>query len=104
LNSLMDDLAIWRRAITPQEANAIYTSGLSGRDLTGADKVSTGPIAQALATPGNLQFNWTPFSGSRLQTSTNLIDWVDVPGTVGTGAITIPIADSKAFFRLYQPN
>lgn len=36
LNVFMDDMGIWRRALTPQEASSIHTKGRQGQDLTTA--------------------------------------------------------------------
>ncbi|HVV74163.1 MAG TPA: immunoglobulin domain-containing protein, partial [Verrucomicrobiae bacterium] len=41
-NALIDDVGIWRRALSPQEAAAIYTSGQAGKDLSQV-VVSTAP-------------------------------------------------------------
>ncbi|HYG36100.1 MAG TPA: LamG-like jellyroll fold domain-containing protein, partial [Clostridia bacterium] len=36
IDMLMDDVGVWRRVITPQEVEAIYNAGLSGKDVTQA--------------------------------------------------------------------
>src|SRR5262249_14302017 len=35
-NALIDDVGIWRRALSAQEASAIYTAGQAGKDLSQA--------------------------------------------------------------------
>jgi len=50
----------------------------------------------------HLTLGWLPGVKVRLQSSTNLTDWVDVPGTQGEGAVSIPVAGTK-FFRLIGP-
>jgi hypothetical protein len=43
LDAYIDDFGVWRRALTAQEALAIYTAGLSGKDLTQAAVVGKVP-------------------------------------------------------------
>lgn len=106
-DAMIDDLGIWRRALTPQEAIAVAAFGKQGKDLTQAIAVipTLGMITFTPNGSGGLNFNWTTSTGVRLQSTTSLTtpSWQDVPNTTGTGSITIPIGTGNEFFRLFQP-
>lgn len=56
----IDDVAIWRRIVTPQEVASIYTQGLKGQDVTTATgkpvvlppSIATQPISQTASVGG----------------------------------------------------
>jgi len=103
----IDDLGIWRRALTPEEVLAINAAGLQGEDLTQAVAVmpTLGTVIYA-PSGGNLNLTWTPGAGIRLQRATSLaspVDWQDVPGTEGSGAYQATIGPADEFFRLFRP-
>jgi hypothetical protein len=52
-NALMDDLGIWRRALTPQEAVAIYHASFFGNDLANANVGGPVPLPQITQQPTN---------------------------------------------------
>jgi hypothetical protein len=68
------------------------------------------PTLSAQLEAGSLQLSW-PTSGWLLQTQTNALtvglssNWVDVPGSTSSNAITIPIdpVNGSVFFRLVTP-
>jgi len=106
-NALIDDVGIWRRALTPEEATAIYTAGNAGQHLQQVVVVpgtNLGAV-QVARVGGNVQFAWSGGTGIRLQKSTTLAQgsWSDVPGTLGANSYSEPATNSAAHFRLYKP-
>ncbi len=108
IDGLMDDVGIWRRVLTPQEAAAIFSAGQSGKDLSQAvvgGSPTLGTITAAVTGSGSsITFNWTGGTGIKLQTTASLAapNWQDVPGTTGSSSIIIPIGPGNAFYRLIQ--
>jgi hypothetical protein len=106
-NALIDDLGIWTRALSPQEAASIYTSGQAGKDLSQV-VVGTTPSKVTISfhtSGGNLVLTWPGAPTVKLQTTTNLSSpsWTDVPGTLGASTYSAPLNGGKeAFFRLSQ--
>jgi hypothetical protein len=103
-NGLMDDVGIWRRALSAQEALAIYSAGQAGRDLSQAvQPVSISPLAITQA-GSNVSLTWVGSPSVKLQqtTSLNPANWTDVTGTLGASSATISITNQAAFFRLTQ--
>jgi hypothetical protein len=102
-NALIDDVGIWRRALTSQEAVAVYSAGNAGQDLQQAAAASLGLLQVNLA-GGNAEFNWIGGAGIRLQrtVSLNPVSWADVAGTVGLSAYSQP-ATNSAYYRLHKP-
>ena len=103
-NGLIDDVGIWRRALSAQEALAIYTTGQAGHDLSQATQPeAVGPLA-ITQTGGSLNLTWTASPTFKLQKTISLYPaiWTDVPGTLGTGSATLPMTNQSAFFRLSQ--
>jgi hypothetical protein len=103
----IDDLGIWRRALTPEEVQAVAAAGLEGKNLTQAVAV-TPTLGSVIYAPsgGNLNLNWTPGTGIRLQRATSLtppVDWQDVPGTEGVGSYQATIGSADEYFRLFRP-
>ena len=106
VDMLVDDLGIWHRVVTPQEATAIYVAGQAGKDLSQA-QVSTGPTQPTVTVAvsgASLKFTWQGSSTGRLQQTTSLspANWTDVSGTMGASSATVPIGGSAAFFRIKQ--
>jgi hypothetical protein len=106
-NALLDDLGIWRRALSGQEASAIYTAGQSGKDLAQASVTGTIPTKvtiSATLSGSSLLLTWPSNPLVKLQQTGTLTSptWADVPGTLGAGSATIPIVGTAAFFRLSQ--
>lgn len=100
-NALMDDVGIWRRALSPQEALGIYTSGQGAKDLSQAVAVEKLLISRS---GNNVIISWPGNAVLKLQKSISLSPqaWVDVSGTLGANTVTIPITNSTSFFRLTQ--
>ncbi|MCS7337877.1 MAG: hypothetical protein NZ739_06515, partial [Verrucomicrobiae bacterium] len=61
-----------------------------------------GSIAIASVATNHITLNWVPGPKVRLQNSTDLSSWADVPNTQGEGSATLPITGQK-FFRLIGP-
>lgn len=104
-NGMIDDLGIWRRALSPQEALAIYTAGQAGQDISQvAQPASAGPITLTYS-GGNANFTWIGYSGLRLQKATNLspANWADITATIGASAYAEPATNGAAYYRLYKP-
>ncbi len=106
IGAKLDDLGIWRRALTPGEAAGIYAAGQAGKDLTQA-QVSTTPSAPTLTVTlvGNsLKIDWQSSSTGRLQTTSSLNPavWTDVSGTTGASTATVSITSVSSFFRVKQ--
>ena len=104
-NALIDDVGIWRRAVSPQEAAAIYKAGQAGLDLSQAVSATLGNLRVSLA--GTIvSFTWAGATGVRLQrtTSLNPASWADVAGTVGNSSYSESASSfTKAYYRLYKP-
>jgi hypothetical protein len=106
IGAKLDDLGIWRRALTAGEAAGIYAAGQAGKDLTQA-QVSASPSAPTLTVTlvGNsLKIDWQGSTTGRLQTTTSLNPavWADVPGTTGASTATVSITSASSFFRVKQ--
>jgi hypothetical protein len=101
----MDDLGIWRRTLTPQEAGAIYAAGQGGNNLTtatlGGSEIA---ISSVVRDGNNITITWTGAPGVALQTTVNLenANWQDVSGTAGASSSTQTVTGNSAFFRLIQ--
>ncbi len=96
-----DDLAIWRRVLTPQEVAAIYEAGQSGKDLSTV--VVSGPSdAGTLAvrlTGGKVVLSWD--SGATLQAAEAVTGpWTDVAGA--TSPYQADPTGAARFYRLKQ--
>jgi hypothetical protein len=73
-NALIDDVGIWRRALTPQEAAGIYIKGLAGQDLSTASaglasppSIPAQPQSETISVGGDVTFSvgvsgTTPFT------------------------------------------
>jgi hypothetical protein len=101
IDALIDDVGIWRRAITANEAKGIYTAGLAHHDLSTA--AAEERISYTVS-GGVLHLTWPASSTLKLQkaTSLNPAVWVDVPGTLGAGSANVTITAGSAFFKLAQ--
>jgi hypothetical protein len=108
INAKIDDLGIWRRALTPKEAAAIFAAGQSGEDLTKAvvgASTGGGTTLSATVSGGNLILTWQGSATVELETTPSLSPeaWTPVPGTLGASSASIPLnASASAFFRLVQ--
>ena len=100
-NALLDDVGIWRRALSSQEAAGIYNAGQSGKNI--AQAVSARKLSFSIS-GSNLVITWTGSPALKLQSSPTLspATWTDVPGTLGASIATVPITGSASFFKLAQ--
>ena len=101
LVALLDDLGIWRRAITANEVAGIYSAGNQGRNLSQA---ITPQLLIVRVVGSNLVLTWAANPVLKLRQTTTLSPaaWADVPGTLGAGSATVPLTGPSAFFRLSQ--
>lgn len=100
MTAFMDDLGIWRRAITASEVASIYSSGLNGKDLSQASLSSQLNI---IVRNGVAYLTWGGSGTVKLQTATSLnpANWTDVPNTLGASSASVSVSGT-AFFRLSQ--
>ncbi|MFO1513694.1 MAG: LamG-like jellyroll fold domain-containing protein [Verrucomicrobiota bacterium] len=89
----IDDLGIWRRALTPGEATGIYAAGQVGQSFD-----VNGPASLTIKKSGaNLEIIWQQ---GTLQSVDKLGDtWTNVPGAVAPYYMTPSTGDQK-FFRV----
>jgi hypothetical protein len=102
----IDDLAIWTRALTPQELRSIYNAGLRGQSLLtllSQPELAITPVGPSII------LTWpTNSTHFNLQSASNLVSpiWTtNLPPPVvanGQNTVTIPITAAQRFFRLSQ--
>lgn len=89
----IDDVGIWRRALTPGQATGIYAAGQVGQSF---DVIGPGSLTSK-KTGNALELIWQQ---GTLQTTTNLLGgWVNVPGAVAPYA-TVPTTNPATFYRV----
>jgi len=100
-NALVDDVGIWRRALSAQEALAIYTAGQNGKDLALA---IVAPALSAQLSNGNIVITWQGSPTLKLQKSATLnpASWSDVSGSLGASSASVPVTATPLFFKLAQ--
>jgi hypothetical protein len=106
LDALIDDVGVWRRILTSDEAGTIYLNGLAGKDL------STGAVAEFKITSftvsgGQLHLTISgAVAGAKLQQRADFntgTTWQDAGAITGT-TVDIPISTTgNAFFRVVNP-
>jgi hypothetical protein len=104
-DALIDDLGIWRRILTQNEVNAIYTAGMAGQDLTLPNQGTTLKLSYTIENATKIKLTWTANASVRLQKATKLgpaADWTDVSGTAGAGSYEATTTDAAAFYRLIK--
>jgi hypothetical protein len=101
INAKIDDVGIWGRALTANEAKAIFQAGSLGQDLTTAFATE---VTVTVVSPTTLQLTWSGSPTVKLQTTATLSppNWQDVPGTLGASSATVSSTGTAAFFRLAQ--
>lgn len=94
-----DEVAIWTRAITQQEAALIYQSGAAGRSFLVAPPAAI--MASAALVNGDVKLSWTGGTAPYLvQGATQLNgEWVDIV-TTSASEVTIPAVGPVAFLRV----
>jgi hypothetical protein len=99
-DGMIDDVAIWRRALAGSEVQSIYTQGSSGQSF---DAAPAGLRITSISDAGNsLTLTWTGGTAPYvIQRKTSLSDaaWVSVATTSDTSA-TIPRTGDMAFYRV----
>jgi len=101
----LDDMALWNRALTASEVQAIYQAGLKGEALTSVVETlpSTLPTLTAAASGKKIVISWAP-AGGTLQSSPSLAGPTAVWTTVGTAnPATVAIGAGTQFFRVINP-
>jgi hypothetical protein len=96
----IDDLGVWKRALTSLEAESIYLAGSAGISFTGAGPTNSVPPTPTIALlPGHqLSLTW---STGTLQGTTNLTGtWTNVTGA--TSPYTNSPTGAEQFFRIEQ--
>jgi hypothetical protein len=89
----IDDVGIWRRALTPGQATGIYAAGQAGKSF---DVVGPGLLTMQKS-DGSLALIWQQ---GTLQSVTNLSGaWVNVPGAVAPYAV-ITTTNPAVFYRV----
>jgi len=100
IDAAIDDLGIWRRALTANEARGIFVAGVVGKDLTMAASANL----NASMSNGKLTLMWLGSPSVALEKATSLTarDWTVVSGTQGASSASITVAPGNAFYRLVQ--
>ncbi len=103
-NAMMDDLGIWRRAVSPQEALAIYNAGQAGQSLSLVVAPALLSTLSVSFTGNNVNFTWAGGTGIRLQKSSPLGGiWSDIGSTLGNSSHSEAMTGAPTFYRLYKP-
>ena len=63
-----------------------------------------GGLTISTSSAGALPVTWLPYPNVSLQTSSNLVNWVNLPNTTGASSTNWPSTNGTAFFRLIQSN
>jgi hypothetical protein len=97
IGAKMDDLGIWRRALSAEEARAIFVAGRAGLDLSQAVVPPRLFISQA---DGFISLSWSGDPGNQVETTTDLTSgaWMPLPGVANTNAVSLPVGDQPAYF------
>ncbi len=108
-DGMMDELVIWRRALTDAEAAGVHAAGVLGLPASGANAGMVLQLAptglQAARGPGGtgLRLSWQANAGVVLQKSSELgasAIWRDVAGTLGLGTYETGAAAESEYYRL----
>jgi hypothetical protein len=98
----MDDLGIWKRALSPDEVTAIYNAGVAGKDLTTA-ATPQGVSLTIVQSGGSVTISWpAAATGFVLESNTTLSPgtaWTPVPGVTGN-SFTVTGKTGHTFYRL----
>ncbi len=91
----IDDLGVWRRALTPLEAASLYTAGLNGQSFE--DQPPLGNSKIIINTSGsNIQLLWE--RGTLQQAGSLSGPWNDV-GAPATSPLTVTPTETR-FYRI----
>jgi hypothetical protein len=86
------------RSYVLQTTNATTLPLAFFNNVSNLGTVSIGPISGSMAT-----LSWPAGTNVRLQSSTNLTSWQDVPGTLGQSSAEVSTTPSMQVFRLIGP-
>lgn len=109
VDGTMDELLIWRRALTDDEAAGLYAAGVLGVPGTGANPGLTLQLPPAgvqitkINNGASMRLTWSANAGVVLQKASELGSaavWQDVPGTLGLGAYEVAPGSNNEFYRL----
>jgi hypothetical protein len=90
----IDDVGIWRRALTPSDVQSIYAAGATGN---GFDTFGPVQLASKWTSTGQLQISWQQ---GTLQSATNLTGpWTAVTGATAPVYVVAP-TNSQQFYRV----
>jgi len=96
---VMDDLAIWRRAIPADQVAAIYLGGVAGKSVADLGAPAVAPTLSATLNGDNLTVTWTG-SGYTLESTTTLGGSYSPVAGAGANSATVPTTGSQLFLRL----
>jgi hypothetical protein len=101
VGAYIDDLGVWRRALTGAEALAIYTGGNAGKDLS---QVLTDQRLNIVLSGSNVIITWAGAATYQLYKSPTIspTSWTVVPNTLGSNTATVPISGATTYFKLGQ--
>ncbi|HUD47027.1 MAG TPA: LamG-like jellyroll fold domain-containing protein [Candidatus Baltobacteraceae bacterium] len=103
IDAKIDDVGIWLRALTANEAAGIYQAGMAGEDLTTAVSAALTATISGSGSGANLVLNWTGGPTVEVETTPSLspANWTPVAGTLGASTVSLPFQSAvTAFFRL----
>jgi hypothetical protein len=98
-DGLLDDVAIWNRALTADEVLALYGTGLQGSSFL--NPMPPAPTLEYTLSNGELTLTWQG-EGFTLQQNGevgNAAGWSAVPGA-GANSATVQITGGASFYRL----
>jgi hypothetical protein len=98
-NGLVDEFAVWSRALTAAEVTNVFALGLAGNGLL--DTPSVSPEIGFAIQGGSLVLTWTG-DGFALQESATLgttANWTPVAGA-GANTATVPLTGTDRYYRL----
>jgi len=107
IDGLIDDLAVWRRVVTPQEDAAIYTAGAAGQDL-GSLTVPVGnqPTLGIPTISGTtITITWSGTGSFQLQKRTAFdsgTSWQNVGAATAGNSATDTIGGATGFYRVQK--
>jgi hypothetical protein len=115
LGGLLDELSLYRRALSQSEIGAIYHAGADGKCPPSPSvphaAINPQPVVNVSVSGKSPVLSW-PVSATDfiLQSAENLtppINWTNVPGTPVTNGgnieMMLPTGGQQGYFRLYHP-
>jgi len=95
----IDDLGIWRRALTDAEATAIHAAGVAGLDLSRAAVPARLFIVES-GSEAELFWPGAPRADLESRPALDSPDWLPVPLSGPANAVQVPVSGLPGFFRL----